>query len=67
MDAFYELAVVPPHATMCRALGVPDDDAGLIYRHFLTCTDALGHGVGEMILKKQLSLSIIYLNGVRNI
>ena len=47
MDAFYELAVVPPHATMCRALGVPDDDAGLIYRHFLTCTDALGHGVGR--------------------
>ncbi|MGR8801300.1 cytochrome P450 [Klebsiella variicola] len=47
MDAFYELAVVPPHATMCRALGVPDDDAGLIYRHFCTCTDALGHGVGR--------------------
>ncbi|WP_177341221.1 MULTISPECIES: cytochrome P450 [Klebsiella/Raoultella group] len=47
MDAFYELAVIPPHATMCRALGLPDDDAGLIYRHFLTCSDALSPDVGN--------------------
>lgn len=47
LDAFHELGVVPTHSTMCEVLGVPDDDAGLIYRHFLTCTDALSPDIGK--------------------